>query len=291
MSLIALLYYICVMKTRFNSLADLISNLASKPNAGLLLLERLRWDGVITCNKCGCQEMDGLKHYTSGHELGVFKCRRCSQRFRASSGTVFDKCRMPLERLFVGLYILYHYRENVPEKTLRADLQLSRDCGLVYDRGDITLSLLPVPLKWKRDKDWAIINKSKRVFGDEPLSSPELIDKYEAGFIDMKAVFSRLCTMQPKAISERNSIDRSAIEPVDWIDEEIEAQDFVFQHDNHYTEELGQTRTRLYGPQRSRWDPRKGTGRKYVTNIEGSDEDNDIKPDTRPAPPAWQLPF
>lgn len=58
----------------------------------------LRFNGVLTCPRCGCNKCYKLK------QQGCFKCSKCIKPFTIKIGTIFEDSALPLTKWFEAMY-------------------------------------------------------------------------------------------------------------------------------------------------------------------------------------------
>ncbi len=90
----------------------------STPAAMYSLSEKQRWGDNITC--AHCQHSKVYKFSDSKR----YKCAKCRKQFTATTGTIFEGSKIPLQKWFIAVYLATSHKKGV------SSLQLSRDLGV-----------------------------------------------------------------------------------------------------------------------------------------------------------------
>lgn len=81
-------------------------------------LEKVRWNGQITCPHCNFSKkiyiMKGRR----------FKCSSCSEQFSVIKGTIFENSQIPLQKWFVAIWLESTHKKGI------SSMQLSKDIGV-----------------------------------------------------------------------------------------------------------------------------------------------------------------
>lgn len=105
------------MIKNFNSILEL----ASHYNTDLKCrkyLEEIMWDNKPVCPHCGNEE---ICSFSDGRR---FKCKTCKKQFTVTVGTIFEGSHIPLQKWFMGIYLLTHHSKGI------SSLQLSKDLAI-----------------------------------------------------------------------------------------------------------------------------------------------------------------
>jgi len=81
-------------------------------------LEKLRWNGNVTCPHCNHDKVYKTK---AGYKCGN---PNCYKKFTVLVGTFFENTKIPLSKWFVAIYIATSHKKGI------ASLQLARDLGI-----------------------------------------------------------------------------------------------------------------------------------------------------------------
>ena len=85
-------------------------------------LEKVRWDGVPTCNKCGCTE----RISTAPSKPNTYWCGECRSHFTVTTGTILHATKTSLQNWIVAIYSVMTARKGV------SAMQLSKEIGVQY---------------------------------------------------------------------------------------------------------------------------------------------------------------
>ncbi len=101
----------------FNSILEL----ANEYNTDLKCrkyLEEILWNNKPVCAHCGNEE---ICSFADGRR---FKCKTCKEQFTVTVGTIFEGSHLPLQKWFMGMYLLTAHSNGI------SSLQLSKDLGI-----------------------------------------------------------------------------------------------------------------------------------------------------------------
>ena len=87
----------------------------------LNLLEKMRWDGHITCTFCGSEHTAPIKS-----ERGRHTCKKCKKSFSVLSGTIFEDTRLPLPTWFQIINLMLNAKSGISAK------EIERNIGVTY---------------------------------------------------------------------------------------------------------------------------------------------------------------
>ncbi|MXY18282.1 MAG: IS1595 family transposase [Acidobacteria bacterium] len=85
-------------------------------------LEKIRWDGVPTCNKCG----ETKRVSSPKSKPNTYWCGKCRKHFTVTTGTILHATKTPLQNWMIAIYSLMTARKGV------SALQLSKELGVQY---------------------------------------------------------------------------------------------------------------------------------------------------------------
>lgn len=101
----------------FNSLLEL----ANEFNTDLKCrqyLSKIMWNDKPVCAHCGNED---ICSFSDGRR---FKCKTCKKQFTVTVGTIFEGSHIPLQKWFIGIYLLTAHSKGI------SSLQLSKDLGV-----------------------------------------------------------------------------------------------------------------------------------------------------------------
>jgi len=87
-------------------------------------LEGVRWAGGAFCSHCG--SLNVIRMEGEAHRAGLHNCRDCRKQFSVTTGTVFERSHVPLNK-----WVLANYLINSSKKGISAH-QLHRTIGVTY---------------------------------------------------------------------------------------------------------------------------------------------------------------
>ena len=90
----------------FNSLLEL----AEEYNTDLkcrAYLESKIWNGVPVCAHCGNED---VYRFMNGK---LIKCKTCKKQFTVTVGTIFEGSHIPLQKWFMGMYLLTAHSKGI----------------------------------------------------------------------------------------------------------------------------------------------------------------------------------
>ena len=95
-----------------------ISKLYYSKEKCIAYLEEVRWSGKPICPYCGSKNTVTIKRELRHH------CNSCKLSFSVLVGTIFEDCRLPLEKFFMLIALMLNARKGI------SAMQLSRDVGI-----------------------------------------------------------------------------------------------------------------------------------------------------------------
>jgi len=100
------------------SIKDLIRRFPNEESARIYL-ENQRWNGNITCPKCGSNKIGSF-----GKNVGYHRCNACKKPFNVKTGTIFENSKIPLCLWFLAIYFIITARKGV------SSMQISKELGI-----------------------------------------------------------------------------------------------------------------------------------------------------------------
>jgi len=85
-------------------------------------LIKSRWPNGYSCDKCGHEE---ACRFNRGRRL-MFECKNCSHQCSLTSGTLFERTRLPLTLWFLAFYLISQAKNSL------SALELHRHLGINY---------------------------------------------------------------------------------------------------------------------------------------------------------------
>lgn len=123
----------------------------------LKLLEKIRWDGVVTCANCGSDETRIAKG-----EMGRYACRKCLKTFSVFSDTIFEDTRLSLPKWFMAIALVLNGKGGVSAK------EIQRHLGVTYKTAYYLLMRLRVGMLLPETKLHGILEMDESYFGGKP---------------------------------------------------------------------------------------------------------------------------
>lgn len=105
-------------KPEFRSLLDVVKRFPDEQSCRDYLSEA-RWHGKVTCPHCNSSEK--IYTFQSGK---LFKCASCQKQFTVKVGTIFEDTALPLQKWFMGIYLITAHKKGI------SSVQLSKDLGI-----------------------------------------------------------------------------------------------------------------------------------------------------------------
>ena len=96
-----------------------------------MFLEKVRWKGKPICPYCGS------KRATPIHNEHRYHCNRCHTSFSVTTGTLFHRTHLPLQKWFLAIKLLIGERQNLSARRLSKALEVDKNTAwLVITRID-----------------------------------------------------------------------------------------------------------------------------------------------------------
>lgn len=118
------------------------------------LLEKLRWNGNVTCTYC---DSDRTKPVVT--ELGRHSCRNCKRTFSVMVDTIFEDTRLPLTKWFVIIGLVLNAKQGMSAK------QIQRTIGGSYKTAYYTAMRMRVGMLMPDTELNGIIEMDESYFG------------------------------------------------------------------------------------------------------------------------------
>ena len=112
------------LKPKKDSIIDIINKYSNDIQACIMFFFQLKWPTGFYCEKCGC------KHYYFIKNRNVFCCSECGHQHYLLAGTIFEKNKLPLFKLILGLYMFFVDNEGVSAAELRTQLDINYKSAL-----------------------------------------------------------------------------------------------------------------------------------------------------------------
>ena len=87
-----------------------------------IYLEKLRWNGIPKCPKCGYSYNPHKRFRNS--KPGYYRCCRCQLAYSVKTGTIFEHSHIPLNKWFMAIYLIVTNRKGI------SSLQLSHKLSI-----------------------------------------------------------------------------------------------------------------------------------------------------------------
>ena len=89
----------------------------------MLQLETIRWGGTPKCPHCGTNRSTRVPSERRHH------CNACNSSFSVTSGTLFRRTRIPLQKWFLAVRLMLDEKRGITIRSLADDLQVNRNTG------------------------------------------------------------------------------------------------------------------------------------------------------------------
>lgn len=106
-------------KTTFKSLFEMINTLQTEEDCVRFFIEK-RWSGGVKCPHCLHTK---IYKYSNGK---VFKCAACKTQFTYKTGTCLEYCKIPMKKVFMGIYYLLQHTDGISSYEMAADLGITQ---------------------------------------------------------------------------------------------------------------------------------------------------------------------
>ncbi|WP_222166260.1 IS1595 family transposase [Edaphocola aurantiacus] len=85
--------------------------------------EKVRWNGNITCPKCGHNKINRTSRSGGGYQCAS---RNCKKLFSVTSGTMFGSTKLPLGVWFTSIYLLCTSKKGISSVQLGSQMMVSQ---------------------------------------------------------------------------------------------------------------------------------------------------------------------
>jgi len=89
--------------------------------SSLKFLENLRWGKTPVCPHCGS------KHVTSFKKEHRYHCNTCNISFSATVNTVFHNTRIPLQKWFEAVSLIFNNKQKISARKLAAKIDVNKN--------------------------------------------------------------------------------------------------------------------------------------------------------------------
>lgn len=104
--------------TQFKSIIDLVKNFDTEQKC-IDYLTQLRWvDGIVSPF-----DETSVIYICKGNK---YKCKNTGKYFNVRTGTMFDDTKMPLQKWFMGIYIVASHKKGISSHQLARDLGITQ---------------------------------------------------------------------------------------------------------------------------------------------------------------------
>lgn len=125
---------------KFNNLIELLTYF-KKEDTCKRYLEKIRWDGKLTCPYLECQHDKVYKC------KGRYKCANCERIYSVRVGTIFEDSKISLQKWFAAIYIVTSHKKGM------SSTQLSKDLGVTQKTAWFMLQRIRTAFGLNRGKD------------------------------------------------------------------------------------------------------------------------------------------
>lgn len=81
-------------------------------------MTEIRWQNGKACPYCGSAKVYTFK------DARTHKCGECRQKFSIKVGTIFEDSKIPLQKWFIGIYLITSHKKGI------SSIQLGKDIGV-----------------------------------------------------------------------------------------------------------------------------------------------------------------
>lgn len=85
------------------------------------LLEKIRWKGKPTCPYCNSRYSTPYKTNRRHH------CNTCNTSYSVTVGTIFHKTKLPLQKWFLAIHLIFNAKESISLRQLSRELSVNKD--------------------------------------------------------------------------------------------------------------------------------------------------------------------
>ncbi|MDR1829769.1 MAG: IS1595 family transposase, partial [Candidatus Fibromonas sp.] len=102
------------------SVYDLFERFPDEKSARLYL-EQKRWNGNITCPRCGSTKIGKF-----GKNEGWHRCNGCGKPFNVRTDSVFESSKIPLNKWFLAFYLMVTARKGISSMQISKILRITQ---------------------------------------------------------------------------------------------------------------------------------------------------------------------
>lgn len=125
---------------KFNNLIELLTYF-KKEDTCKKYLEKIRWEGKLTCPYLECQHDKVYKC------KGRYKCANCERIYSVRVGTIFEDSKISLQKWFAAIYIVTSHKKGM------SSTQLSKDLGVTQKTAWFMLQRIRAAFGLNKGKD------------------------------------------------------------------------------------------------------------------------------------------
>lgn len=105
-------------------------------------LETIRWNRSLQCPYKNCE---GDKIFRCANHK--YKCAKCKRVYSVKVGTIFEGSKLPLQKWYVGIYLITAHKKGI------SSLQLSRDLSITQKSAWFLLHRVRFSLRYNTRKN------------------------------------------------------------------------------------------------------------------------------------------
>lgn len=109
-----------IVQPKFNSLLDVVKHFPDEKSCREHL-EKMRWTDKIVCPQCGSDRK--IYRINDGK---LFKCADCLKQFTVRVGTIFEDSALPLQKWFMGIYLIMAHKKGISSIQLGKDIEVTQ---------------------------------------------------------------------------------------------------------------------------------------------------------------------
>ncbi len=131
------------MSNNIKSIADFFRVFKDEETC-IKYMETLRFPNGVVCHNCkSCNESTLL------NTRNVYKCKRCKTQFSIKKGTIFEGCKLPLQKCFAALWLITSSKKSISSIQLSNELEVQQRSAwflmhrirTIIEHADLTKSL------------------------------------------------------------------------------------------------------------------------------------------------------
>lgn len=116
------------LKPKKNSMIEFTKKYANNPKECLNFFIKVKFPDGFTCDKCGC------KHYYFLKGRNVLECKECGHQHYLFAGTIFEKNKLELYKLLLGLYLFFTSNKGLSAIEMASNLDVNYKTALLLCR-------------------------------------------------------------------------------------------------------------------------------------------------------------